>query len=321
MTHSKNSVLVLAFCLSLVVTAAAQQSSQSKCSSVSEQERAHLSAYIQKKYKVPESVKLSVAEDTIVNDTCYHKLLFHSDNAQQPFSQTLYLSPDSRFLLTEVLDLNIDPLEAERKEHHELTAALTRGKFPELGSADAPVTIVEFADFQCPFCQHAAAILKQLQSTPDGRKVRVVFRHFPLGFHPWAQIAAEAAACVNLQSSEHFWELHDWIFENQKSLTAANARTRLLEVAGKMQGMDMKAYQTCVETSQTSEAIRQDVAVGAAHEVRGTPTFFINGRRIAGMRSLEDLRALIADAEKEESPSVKTAQTIQDPNMQGARQY
>lgn len=312
---------MLAFWLSLVVTAAAQQPSQSKCPSVSEQERAHLSAYIQKKYKVPASVTLNIAEDTIVNDTCYHKLLFRSDNAQQPFSQTLYLSPDSRFLLTEVLDLNIDPLEAERREHHELTAALTQGKFPELGSTDSPVTIVEFADFQCPFCQHAATILKQLQSTPDGRKVRLVFRHFPLGFHPWAQIAAEAAACVNLQSSEHFWELHDWIFENQKTLTAANARTRLLEVVGKMQGIDVKAYQSCVETSQTSAAIKQDVAAGAAHDVRGTPTFFINGRRIAGMRSLEDLRAIIADAENEESTSVKTAETAKGADIQASPQY
>jgi protein-disulfide isomerase len=228
------------------------------------------------------------------------------------------LSPDSKFLLAGALDLSVDPLEEERKEHRELTAALTKGKFPELGAADSPVTIVEFADFQCPFCQHAAGILKDLQSRPEGRKVRVVFRHFPLSFHPWAQIAAEAAACINLQSPEHFWEIHDWIFENQKTLSAVNARARLLEVAERLQGIDVKAYQSCVETSSTSQLIKQDVAAGAAHDVRGTPTFFINGRRMAGIRSLEDLLAIIADAEKEESTFAKTAQSV-DSIMQGSR--
>lgn len=314
--HPRIVVLMLALWLSLVVIAAGQNS----CPPVPEHEQARLSAYMQKKYKVPASVKLTIAEDTIVNDSCYHKLQFHSDNAQQPFSQTLYLSPDSRFLLTGVLDLNIDPLEEERKEHRELTAALTKGKFPELGAADAPVTIVEFADFQCPFCQHAAGILKELQSKPEGRKVRVVFRHFPLNFHPWAQIAAEAAACVNLQSPEHFWEIHDWIFENQKTISAVNARARLLETVGKIQGIDVKAYQSCIGTSHIDQLIKQDIATGAAYDVRGTPTFFINGRRIAGMRSLEDLLAIIADAEKEESTFVKTAQTVDDPGMQGPRQ-
>lgn len=314
--HPRILVLMVALWLSLVVTAAGQN----KCLPVSEQDQTRLSAYMQKKYKVPTSMKLTIAEDTIVNDSCYHKLQFHSDNAQQPFSQTLYLSPDSRFLLTGVLDLSIDPLEEERKEHHELTAALTKGKFPELGAADALITIVEFADFQCPFCQHAAGILKELQSRPEGRKVRLVFRHFPLSFHPWAQIAAEAAACANLQSPKHFWEIHDWIFENQKTLSAANARARLLEAAGKIPGIDVKAYQSCVETSHTSQLIKEDVAVGTAHDVRGTPTFFINGRRIAGMRSLEDLLASIADAEKEESTFVKTGQTVDDPGMQSSRQ-
>ena len=83
--------------------------------SCSEQEQARLSAYMQKKYKVPTSVKLTIAEDTIVNNSCYHKLQFHSDSAQQPFSQTLYLSPDSKFLLTGALDLSVDPLEEDRR--------------------------------------------------------------------------------------------------------------------------------------------------------------------------------------------------------------
>jgi protein-disulfide isomerase len=166
---------------------------------------------------------------------------------------------------------------------------------------------VEFADFQCPFCQHAATILKSFLTTEDGKNVRVVFRHFPLAFHPWAQSAAEDAACVNVQNSERFWELHDWIFEHQKLLTAGNIQAKITETVRSMSSIDMAAYQKCVDESQTAALVKQDSAAGAANEVRGTPTFFINGRIMAGMRSLEDLRAIVADARQDQPDPAKTA--------------
>jgi protein-disulfide isomerase len=277
----------------------------SKCGVLTEQEKSTLATYVQKKYKIPATAAVNVVSDMLFDNTCYHKLQFHSVGATQPLSVTLYSSPDKRFLLTDVFDLTVDPVEQERKRNRELMASLMQGSFPSLGPPNAPVTIIEFADFQCPFCQHAADILKSFAATENGKNVRIIFRHFPLPFHPWAKMAAEATACVNFQSSDRFWELHDWIFEHQKLISAENVDNKLLDVVRSMQGIDVDTYQKCLGGLQVQEFVRTDTSVGSANAVQGTPTFFINGRRIAGMRSIEDLGAIVSEAQREAEPGLQ----------------
>jgi predicted DsbA family dithiol-disulfide isomerase len=311
MTENKQyyKTIALAVMLSIAlwnVKASAQ--SPEACSQLTEPEKSQLAQYVQKKYKIPASARVEIVADSLLDKSCYHKLQFRSGDATHPFSLALYSSPDAKLLLPELFDVSIDPAAEELKKNREIMGSLMHGDFPSLGPPNAPVTIVEFADFQCPFCQHAASILKSFLASPDGKNVRVVFRHFPLAFHPWAQFAAEATACVNFQNSDRFWELHDWIFEHQKSLTAANSQAKLTEAIGAMAGIDMNVFHKCMEESQAAGLVKKDASIGSANEVRGTPTFFINGRRMAGLRSLEDLRAIISEAQQDQPGPAQAAQ-------------
>lgn len=276
------------------------------CQPLTEPGKTALTTYVQKKYKLV-NVPIIIAENNLVADTCYRELKFRSQSTQRPFAITLYLAPDQKYLLTELLDLRVDPAEQERKKNQALLETLTQGVFASLGPAQAPVTIVEFGDFQCPYCSRASKVVKAFLATPESKNVRFIYRHFPLSFHPWAKPAAEAAACVNFQGAEKFWALHNWIFDNQKSFTAENAQEKLLEGVRGIQGIDLNAYQTCVDNAMSAGLVQKDLALGNASAVHGTPTFFINGRQIPGIRSADDLRTLVAQAQQESCPGGKCA--------------
>jgi protein-disulfide isomerase/uncharacterized membrane protein len=151
------------------------------------------------------------------------------------------------------------------------------------GNADAPVTIVEFSDFECPACGHAFGDLRELiRSRPD---VKLVFRHFPLDsrcnpgmqqqLHPDACLAAAAAECAGRLG--RFWEYHDMLFEHQKALD----RDSLFRYAREV-GLDIPAFRACLDDPATMDGIAADVAAGMRLGVESTPTIFINGRRVQG---------------------------------------
>ncbi len=135
----------------------------------------------------------------------------------------MYLSPDGRFLTNELFDTTVDPVEEERRKAAALMAGLVPNKGASKGLDHAPVTIVEFSDFECPFCRRFADLMKQVLPA-EKNQVRIVFHHFPLSMHPWARAAAEGAACARLQSSEAFWAMHDQLFQHQQEINANNVK-------------------------------------------------------------------------------------------------
>ncbi len=141
--------------------------------------------------------------------------------------------------------------------------------YPALGSERASVTIVEFADFQCPFCQQAVQTLNQVVARYADR-VRVVFRHFPLPSHTYAQKAHEAAECANEQGK--FWAYHDFLFANQGALGVEDLKRYAASL-----GLDTDRFNQCLNTGKYAEKVKKDVEDGTKYHVRGTPTFFING--------------------------------------------
>lgn len=147
---------------------------------------------------------------------------------------------------------------------------------PSKGPDDAKVTIVEFSDFQCPFCARATEpIEKILAEYPD--KVQVFFLHFPLeSIHPNAKPAAIAAECAHRQ--DEFWPMHDKMFENQRSLTAEN-----FEAWAKELKLDLDAFEACLEDDAVAERVEADMAMGEKAGVGGTPSFFINGVQHQGI--------------------------------------
>ena len=154
------------------------------------------------------------------------------------------------------------------------------------GPADAPVTLVEYGDYQCPFCGAAYPVVKLLQETL-GKKMRFVFRNFPLTeAHPYALIAAEAAEAAALQGK--FWEMHDLIFEQQMLL-----EPDVIPVWAEKAGVDMEKMGRAIQQGTVAGRIKEDRRGGIRSGVNGTPTFFINGRRHDGAPDYESLLAAI----------------------------
>jgi protein-disulfide isomerase len=157
---------------------------------------------------------------------------------------------------------------------------------PARGPADAPVTIVEFSDYQCPFCRRVEPTVKQVLER-YGDRVRFVYRHFPLDrIHPQARGAAEAAACADDQ--ERFWEFHDRLFADGSQLDAKS----LESYAGEL-GLDVPRFQKCVAEGRFRDLVERDAAEGRRAGVSGTPAFFINGVKLSGAQPLDQFVEVI----------------------------
>ncbi|MBI1827049.1 MAG: DsbA family protein [Planctomycetes bacterium] len=156
---------------------------------------------------------------------------------------------------------------------------------PSKGPKDARVTVIEFSDFQCPFCSRGAATFKQIHEV-YGDKVRIVFREFPLGMHQRAQPAAEAAECANEQGK--FWEYHDKLFGNQQKLADEDFNKYAEEV-----GLNVEQFKACYSTGKFKADVQKDVAEGSKAGVTGTPAFFVNGRFVSGAQPLETFKTMI----------------------------
>jgi protein-disulfide isomerase len=186
-----------------------------------------------------------------------------------------------------------DAFVTELKGKYKTTVALkapvikveTAGRPEKGGGASAPVTIIEFSDYECPFCQRAEGAVDQVMKA-YGDKVRLVFRDFPLPMHPHARLAAEAAKCANAQGK--FWPYHALLFANQRAL----GEDKLKEYAAQV-GLDGPEFAKCLSEKKFKAAVDQDVADGAAAGVTGTPAFFINGRMLSGAQPFEQFKKVI----------------------------
>ena len=159
---------------------------------------------------------------------------------------------------------------------------------PSFGPQFAKVTIVEWSDFQCPFCSRAAPTVEKLRET-YGKDVRFVFRNYPLPNHANARIAAQAAMAANAQGK--FWQMHDQLFANQQALDRAS-----LDKTAEKVGLDMARFARDIDSPKVQAQIEADVAAANAAGIRGTPTLFVNGRPVSGAPAWEQFKAEI-DAE------------------------
>ena len=173
-------------------------------------------------------------------------------------------------------------------------------KAPYRGKKDASVTIVEFSDFQCPFCARGAATMEEVvKKYPDD--VKFVFMHFPLDFHPWAKPAAIATNCAAKQDNDAFWILHDKYFADQKALTPANIIEKSKEYL-KGSKIDIAAWSTCAEDKNSAEykaesaKVDEEMKLGQSLGVQGTPGFFVNGKFIKGAQPAAAFDQPIAEA-------------------------
>ena len=162
------------------------------------------------------------------------------------------------------------------------------GRDHALGPPDAPVTLVEYGDFECPFCGMAYPDLKRIRQRL-GDRLRFVYRHFPRPEHPHARHAAEAAECAAAQGEDRFWAMHDLLFEHQQALEDKH----LAQYAAQI-GLDTQRFSQDMAHHTYLERVQQDLEGGVHSGVHGTPTLFINGGRYEGRARADDLyRALL----------------------------
>ena len=152
---------------------------------------------------------------------------------------------------------------------------------PALGDPKAPVTIVEYSDFECPVCRNLHDALRSILPNYGG-KVRVIFKDFPIEqLHPWARTAAIAGRCAYQQKPEAFWKVYDLIYDNQEIISAGNAWTKMVDYASQS-GLEAEAFKSCMASPEAGAAVNASHANGVKLEVNSTPTVFVNGRRMVG---------------------------------------
>lgn len=163
---------------------------------------------------------------------------------------------------------------------------------PSWGSDDAPVTIIEYSDFQCPFCRRADdQVVKELKKKFGKKKIRVVFKHFPLSIHREAKPASIASMCVHEQNKAKFWPYHDELFKNQRKLGTED----LKEYAKKVGGIDLKKFDECIASRKYDKMVQDDFDEGVKLGVNSTPSFFVNSQPILGARPVEEFAELIEE--------------------------
>jgi protein-disulfide isomerase len=159
---------------------------------------------------------------------------------------------------------------------------------PVQGSKDAPVTIIEFSDFQCPYCaKFYTQTLPQIRENYiDTGKVKFVYRDYPLSSHQYAKKAAEAAECAHEQGK--FWEFHDMIYENQIDLNYEKLKQYAIDL-----GLNTNEFNICLDSGRMSQEVMKDFQDGSNYGVTGTPSFFINGTKLVGVQPFEAFQRII----------------------------
>ena len=207
----------------------------------------------------------------------FDEVLVHEIHGNVEQDQWFYISDNGKVILRgDVFNIDQQPFQSNLDK-------LTLADQPSYGPANAPVTIVEFGDFECPDCKMEAPVLRQDVAQAFDGKVRVVFKNYPLqSVHPWALDAAIAGRCVYQQGNDAFWKFYDWDYANQDEIDGSNLNSKVLDWAGK-NGLDAVKLGQCLDSKATLPEVNKSIAEGHELGVQGTPTLFINGRKIGGL--------------------------------------
>jgi protein-disulfide isomerase len=246
--------------------------------------------YVRKRFNIPDTVKITVSEFRESAYQDFYQTLVTVDDGKSKRSQPFFLSKDARYLVDgNIYTLNGDP----RKEIIKLISTEDQ---PAQGPADAPVTIVEYSDLECPTCAHLHEMLETDIIPKYGNKVRVVFKEFPLTeIHDWALTASVAAECAYQIDPSKFVAFRTVIFKNQETLEASHIRDLLLHLAAEAE-LDNVKLAACIDSQGSLPRVQASQREGQAIGVASTPTTFINGRIVVGAPASDDIYKLIDEA-------------------------
>jgi protein-disulfide isomerase len=234
----------------------------------------NIESYLRRAFALGSDVQITVAAPTEIGNSGLLEANIDVKTDQGNDKVKMYITKDGRYLLRgELADLSKDPLA-------ENTSKLDLAKSPVLGDPKATVTIVEFADFECPVCRNLHDALRGL--LPNYPQVKLIFKDFPLdALHPWARTASLAGRCTYQQDPAAFWKFYDYIYDKQDLVSAANVYDKVVDFAGQA-NLNQDVFKACMAAPQATAEVDASIANGNLLEVHSTPTLFVNGRRIVG---------------------------------------
>ncbi len=238
----------------------------------------------------PASVEVTIGNPTAAPLPGFYRLKVRGSLGGQNQDAEFFVSADSKTVIRgEVLDVARSPFQAE-------VDLLKTNDQPFLGIPGAPVSVVEFSDFQCPYCKQEAGVLRKQLVEGFPNDVQLFYMDFPLDqLHPFARGAAVMGRCIYQQNNGSFWAYHDWIFEHQADITPANLREKAVEYAKSDKNLDVATLTSCAVAPQPRDEVDRTVAMGNALRINSTPTIFINGRRLVGTVAFDDLKMVVEE--------------------------
>jgi protein-disulfide isomerase len=265
-------------------------------------DKATLEAYVRHLFVMDQRISMIVGDPHPSPDLPgFMDVSIHATLGAQSQDFQFFVSKDgSKILQGSVFDINANPFK------HELEKLKTEFE-PSLGAPGADVVLVEFSDFQCPYCKEEATMIRQNLTKTYPQNVRLYFKTFPLeSLHPWAKPAALASRCVFRQKPAGFWDFHDWVFEHQAEINPENFKDKVMEWAKSQKDLDGPQLAQCMDTKATEAEVDRDLMEGRALTVDRTPTLFVNGRRIGSTVDWPNLKSVI-DYELEYQKTAKNA--------------
>ncbi len=218
----------------------------------------------------------------------FSEVTVHLSYNGQGKEEHYFLSADGKSLVKgEAFQIDGNPFQSNLDK-------VTVDSSPSYGPDTAPLKLVVFGDFQCPYCKAEAEVLRTNIEPTFGDQVQVIFKDFPLeSIHPWARAASIAGRCVYDENPEAFWKFHDWIYEQQGEINEENLQEQVTSWAN-LNGVDSVALGRCIDTKASEAAVNQNIAEGRALGINGTPTLMVNGRLLpSGAMQWEVLKQVL----------------------------
>ena len=288
-------LLILAAALMSAAPVSAQDQKKSAL------DKATLEAYVRHLFVMKSDVTVQVSDPKPSQVPGFVEVVVHASKGDASGDFPFLISKDgSKILQATVYDVNSNPFKPDLDK-------LKTEFQPSFGTPGAPVVLVEFTDFECPYCKEEATMLRQNLLTAYPKQVRLYFKDFPIeAIHPWAKSAAIAGRCVFRQDPSSFWSYHDWMFAHQADITPVNLKDKVMEWAKGEKDIDVLQLGRCMDTKATEAEVDKNIAEAHALDVNATPTLFVNGRRIPQAIDWTNLRSII-DYEIEYQKTAKNA--------------
>jgi protein-disulfide isomerase len=259
-----------------------------------------LEAYLRHLFVWPPPIEMAIGDPQPGPMTGFYEVKVRGSQGNASQEETFYVSKDGQKIIRgTVFDIGQNPFKPDLEK-------LKTEYQPSFGTPGAPVVLVEFSDFECPFCKDEAKMLRDNLRATYPKEVRLYYLDFPLeSLHPWAKSAAMTGRCIFHQNATAFWDYHDWIFAHQDEINPENLKQKVLEFAGG-KGVDAGQLSKCIDSRATEEEVDKTKAEGRSLEISSTPTLFVNGRRMVGTLQWADLKRVI-DYEIEYQKTAKNA--------------